>query len=144
MGLFSDLMDKVFGKDEDGAKTETGASEAAAPEVTIEAAQEVATEESAAQAAPEALSQVDVVNLLNGKVEAHAENLDWQKSIVDLLKLMEMDSSYGTRKEMALELGYTEQQIEDDGSGEMNMWLHKQVMQQIAQNGGNVPEELYA
>lgn len=68
--------------------------------------------------------------------------MDWKRSIVDLLKLVELDSSYGTRKEMAIELGYSEEEIDSKGSAEMNMWLHKQVMKKIAENGGKVPEDL--
>lgn len=140
MGLFSNLMDKVFGKDEDSnaaASVEATATEAQ----VVEDAQPV---ETAVAPEPVALSEVDVVNLLDGKVEAHSEDLSWRTSIVDLLKLMELDSSYGARKEMAIELGYSAEDIESKGSAEMNMWLQKQVMHQIAKNGGNVPEELYA
>ena len=72
---------------------------------------------------------------------AHPEDLDWRRSIVDLMKLVDMDSSYGSRKELALELGYSQADIDSKGSAEMNMWLHKRVMQALAENGGKVPAE---
>ena len=72
----------------------------------------------------------------------HPEDLDWKRSIVDLMKLVGMDSSYGARKELALELGYSQADIDAKGSAEMNMWLHKQVMKKLAENGGKVPADL--
>lgn len=73
---------------------------------------------------------------------AHPEDLDWRRSIVDLMKLVGMDSSYGARKELALELGYSQSDIDSKGSAEMNMWLHKEVMKRFAENGGKVPDDL--
>ncbi len=72
----------------------------------------------------------------------NSEELDWKRSIVDLMKLVGMDSSYGARKELALELGYSQANIDSKGSAEMNMWLHKEVMKQLAANGGKVPADL--
>ena len=66
-------------------------------------------------------------------------DLNWRTSIVDLMKLLDMDSSLADRKELATELGYTGA---TDGSAEMNMWLHKEVMRQLAANGGKVPASL--
>jgi hypothetical protein len=67
------------------------------------------------------------------------KNYDWKKSIVDLMKLLDLDSSLNARKELAQELGYTGKL---DGSAEMNIWLHKQVMEQLMKSGGVVPENL--
>ena len=69
------------------------------------------------------------------------EKFDWQKSIVDLMKLLNLDSSLNSRKELAKELGYTGAL---DGSAEMNVWLHKQVMTKLAETGGKVPDSLRA
>ena len=67
------------------------------------------------------------------------EKLDWKVSIVDLMKLLKLDSSLGERKKLAQELGYAGAL---DGSAEMNTWLHKQVMTKVAESGGRVPENL--
>jgi hypothetical protein len=80
-----------------------------------------------------------VAAVLNGLAATQAERLDWQHSIVDLLKLVDLDSSLAARKELATDLGYTG---ELDGSAAMNLWLHKEVMKKLADNGGKVPQEL--
>jgi hypothetical protein len=67
------------------------------------------------------------------------EKLDWSKSIVDLMKLLNLDSSLAARKELATELHYTG---DKNDSATMNIWLHKQVMQKLADNGGKVPDDL--
>ncbi|CAN5246281.1 hypothetical protein BH20VER2_BH20VER2_18840 [soil metagenome] len=77
--------------------------------------------------------------VLNEMAAKHPEKLDWKKSIVDLMKLVGMDSSLSARKELATELGYTGDQSD---SAKMNMWLHKQVLRKFAENGGKVPQEL--
>mgnify|MGYP000270436675 FL=1 len=128
MSLFSRLKDKIFGTKEEEAPTP-------APEPGAE----VATEEAAAEVAP--LEPVDVEAQLVEMEAAHPEDLDWRRSIVDLMKLVDMDSSYGARKELALELGYSQAEIDSKGSAEMNIWLHKRVMQALAENGGKVPAE---
>jgi len=139
MGLFSDLMGKVFGrKDEEKQEETEGVAEEDAP--TPSPAPEA--EEEAEEEAVEALSEVDVEARLTEMEEAHPEDLDWRRSIVDLMKLVGMDSSYGNRKELALELGYSQEDIDSKGSAEMNMWLHKEVMKRFAENGGKVPADL--
>jgi hypothetical protein len=70
---------------------------------------------------------------------SEGRNLNWRTSIVDLMKLLGIDSSLDNRKELARELGYTG---DLDGSAEMNIWLHKKTMQELARNGGRVPAEL--
>jgi len=84
---------------------------------------------------------VDVVAQLEQYAAANPQKLNWKTSIVDLLKLLDIDSSYSARKELATELGCPADLMGD--SAKMNMWLHKTVLKQIAQNGGNVPAELY-
>lgn len=87
-----------------------------------------------------AISAVDVVSKLDGLAAASAEKLNWKVSIVDLLKLLGIDSSLAARKELATELGCPADAMGD--SAQMNMWLHKTVLQKLAQNGGNIPQEL--
>ena len=90
------------------------------------------------QAAPKAISEVDVVKHLEqlGK----GSGLDWKVSIVDLLKLLNIDSSREARNELAKELGCPEDLMKD--SAKMNTWLHKTVLKKIAENGGNIPRSL--
>jgi hypothetical protein len=89
---------------------------------------------------PIAIAVVDVVAKLEGLASSHAEKLNWKVSIVDLLKLLGLDSSFAARKELATELGCPPQRMGD--SAQMNMWLHKTVLQKLAENGGNIPKEL--
>jgi hypothetical protein len=83
---------------------------------------------------------VDVVSKLEKMASENSEKLDWKVSIVDLLKLLELDSSPSARKELATELGCPADMMSD--SAKMNTWLHKTVLAKIAQNGGNIPKEL--
>jgi hypothetical protein len=82
---------------------------------------------------------VDVEAVLAARAAASGEKLNWQSSIVDLMKLLGLDSSLAERKELATELGYTGAK---DGSAEMNIWLHKAVMRKLAENGGKVPASM--
>ncbi len=90
---------------------------------------------------PVEIPMVDVVAQLESLAAANPQKLNWKTSIVDLLKLLDIDSSFSARKELALELGCPPDLMSD--SAKMNMWLHKTVLRQIAENGGNVPAELY-
>ncbi|HRQ89205.1 MAG TPA: DUF3597 domain-containing protein [Bacteroidia bacterium] len=137
MSMFSKLMGRIFGKSEEKPAEEAPPTPSAEP--AAEAAPEAAAPEAAA---PAPISEVDVEANLAALAKENPEKLDWKKSIVDLLKLVGMDSSYGARKELALELGYSADDIEKKGSAEMNMWLHKQVMKKLAENGGKVPADL--
>ena len=83
---------------------------------------------------------VDVISHLEQLAVKAPKGLDWKVSIVDLLKLLDIDSSYAARKELAVELGCPAEKMKD--SAQMNMWLHKTVLQKIADNGGNIPKEL--
>ena len=90
--------------------------------------------------APKPISEVDVVAQLEKRAADNPQKLNWRTSIVDLLKLLDIDSSLDERKALAKELGAPESVM--DHSSEMNMWLHKEVLQRIAANGGNVPANL--
>jgi type IV secretory pathway VirB10-like protein len=90
---------------------------------------------------PKEIPVVDVMAQLEKKAAANPQKLNWKTSIVDLLKLLDIDSSYSARKELAVELGCPAEKMGD--SAQMNMWLHKTVLKKIAENGGNVPSDLY-
>ena len=77
---------------------------------------------------------------MNDLASKSSEKLNWRTSIVDLMKLLKLDSSLSARKELAKELGYTGS---TDDSAAMNIWLHKQVMKKLAENGGKVPADLH-
>lgn len=90
--------------------------------------------------APTPIAVVDVVSQLEKLAAANPQKLNWKVSIVDLLKLLGLDSSFTARKDMATELGCPPEKMGD--SAQMNMWLHKTVLQKIADNGGNIPKDL--
>ena len=94
----------------------------------------------AAPPPPVAIPVVDVVARLEKLAAANPQKLNWKTSIVDLLKLLDIDSSFAARKELATELRCPSELMGD--SAKMNMWLHKTVLKKIADNGGNVPREL--
>jgi hypothetical protein len=87
-----------------------------------------------------AMTVVDIVAKLQELAEKQPETFNWKVSIVDLLKLLGLESSYAARKELAMELGCPADKMSD--SAQMNMWLHKTVLQKLADNGGNIPPEL--
>ena len=87
------------------------------------------------------ISRADVEAILQKLAAEVREDLDWRKSIVDLMKLLKLDSGLGARKQLAEELGYAGAL---DGSADMNIWLHKQVMTKLAESGGKVPDSLKA
>ncbi len=149
MSVFGSIMSAIFGH---GAKAQseptaagpgpasaksapTGAGSISGPAATSS----TATSPTAPSVAP--ASQVDVEAILTKLASQDAEKLDWRKSIVDLMKLLKLDSSLSARKELAKELHYDG---DTNDSAAMNIWLHKQVMIKLAQNGGKVPEELKA
>ena len=89
---------------------------------------------------PQPIAVVDVVAQLEELAAANPQKLNWKTSIVDLLKLLDIDSSFAARKELAVELGCPAEYMGD--SAKMNIWLHKTVLKEIAKNGGNIPPEL--
>ena len=132
MSLFSAILDKPgFGS------KPAAAANAAPPAAPAEAA---AAAPVAAAPAVVAISAVDVLSKLDGLAAANPQKLNWKVSIVDLLKLLDLDSSFDARKGLAVELGCPADKMAD--SAQMNMWLHKTVLQKLADNGGNVPKEL--
>jgi hypothetical protein len=141
------ILSKIFGKIFPSARAETpsapaGGGGALSPE---EAAAATAASEATARAAGAAgaasatMAEVDVKALLDDMASKNSQKLNWKTSIVDLMKLLDLDSSLGERKELAKELGYTGDM---DDSATMNIWLHKQVMNKLAANGGKVPADL--
>jgi hypothetical protein len=130
MGLFGTILEKL------------GLIKPASQEVNVPkvGAPPVAVAPAAPPSAPASIPIVDVIAKLDGLAAANPQKLNWKVSIVDLLKLLDIDSSYGARKELAMELGCPEDKMKD--SAQMNMWLHKTVLQKLAENGGNIPKEL--
>jgi 3-oxoacyl-ACP reductase-like protein len=134
-------MSKIFSHAGTNVAVTTGASAAPASAPSTASAQAAAAPAAvpppAAPAAPP--KAVDVAAILDGLAAKNPEKLDWKKSIVDLMKLVGMDSSFKARKQLAQELNYTG---DPNDSASMNVWLHKQVLVKIAENGGKVPQEL--
>lgn len=89
---------------------------------------------------PAAIPVVDVMTKLEALAAANPQKLNWKTSIVDLLKLLGIDSSFAARKALATELNCPAEKMAD--SAQMNLWLHKTVLQKIAENGGNIPKDL--
>ncbi|TKR55303.1 DUF3597 domain-containing protein [Allopusillimonas ginsengisoli] len=137
MGLFGTILEKLgIGS----AKAAPAPDVAAVPKAAPADATSVPASASNAGAASQGIPVVDVVTQLEQKAAASSQKLNWKTSIVDLLKLLDMDSSLTARKELATELGCPTELMAD--SAQMNMWLHKKVLARIAENGGNVPADL--
>ena len=143
MGMFKDLMGKIFGH---VAEAPPDASGGVDPESRVQAARRQGVP--VAQAVPGApsaatatVAAVDVEAVLNKMAAENKQKLDWKHSIVDLMKLVGMDSSLSARKELAADLHYTG---DTNDSAAMNIWLHKEVMKKLAANGGKVPADLLA
>ena len=135
MGMFDKVLSALgFGK----AKAAEPAPATPEPAPTI--AQSTAPAPEVVPPPPAAIEVVDVVAQLEERAAKNPEKLNWRTSIVDLLKLLGIDSSFAARKELAHELGCPQELMAD--SAKMNMWLHKTVLQRIADNGGNVPADL--
>jgi len=136
MSIFCKIMSAIFGTKADAAPAAGGAAAggAAAGGSAGGAATGGPTGSPAAPAAT-----VDVAPILDKAVAAKGEKLEWRTSIVDLMKALDIDSSFSARKELAKELGYTG---DSNDSASMNIWLHKQVMTKLAANGGKLPPEI--
>jgi len=139
MGLLSNLMSKIFSHSGATIATTAGAGAAPAAAPSTATAQPGAPAAAAPAAPPAPAKVVDVAAILDGLAAKNPEKLDWKKSIVDLMKLVGMDSSFKARKQLAQELNYTG---DPNDSASMNVWLHKQVLKKIAENGGKVPQDL--
>ena len=149
MSLFGKILDKLgFHHGAAQAAPPPGAPAARSAGAPTAAPQQAAAAASAAPApstapaaaAPVGIAVVDVVSQLEKLAAASSEKLNWKVSIVDLLKLLGLDSSFAARKELATELGCPADKMGD--SAQMNMWLHKTVLQKLADNGGNIPRDL--
>jgi hypothetical protein len=135
MSLFASILHKLgFNRPAGAAAT---APQTSAPSQTAPAP---STATVTAATAPTAIAVVDVVAKLEGLAASNAQKLNWKVSIVDLLKLLDLDSSFAARRELATELGCPVEKMGD--SAQMNMWLHKTVLQKLADNGGNIQKEL--
>jgi hypothetical protein len=126
MSIFGKIMSAIFGSKADAAAP--AATESRAPG---------GPSTGGGAAAP--AQSVDVAPILDKAAAAKGEKLEWRTSIVDLMKALDIDSSFSARKELAKELGYTG---DSNDSASMNIWLHKQVMAKLAANGGKLPPEI--
>ena len=135
MSILGSIFAKIFPSSHAAATTDAAPAPAEAPASAPDAS--IAPEAPAA-ATPVAISEVDVTAILDGM--PGASGLNWRTSIVDLMKLLDLDSSLGARKQLAGELNYTG---DTNDSATMNIWLHRQVMNKLAANGGTVPADLH-
>jgi hypothetical protein len=135
MSIFGKIMSAIFGTKADAAAP--GTTTAAGGSAPASGSAPAANESRAPAAAP--TQSVDVAPILDKAVAAKGEKLEWRTSIVDLMKALDIDSSFSARKELAKELGYTG---DSNDSASMNIWLHKQVMAKLAANGGKLPPEI--
>jgi ribonuclease HIII len=131
MGVFSKILSKIFGS----AKANAGP----AAQQSQFSPKSSTTSTTAQQGGAQTQQPVDVNAILTDMAARNQQKLNWQTSIVDLMKLLGLDSSLSERQELARELGYTGDMSD---SATMNIWLHKQVMTKLAENGGRVPQEL--
>ena len=149
MSIFGSIVSRIFGG---GAASPAGAeaiaaatapSSGAAEPVAPVAGMPTETQQPAMAAASSAPSgqPVDVEAVLTGLASKQSQTLNWRVSIVDLMKLLNLDSSLGARKELAQELHYTG---DTNDSASMNIWLHREVMQKLAANGGKLPAGMQA
>jgi hypothetical protein len=147
MSVFGNIVSAIFGSKHAASVTAAAGSSAPSPSAGSATAPSPSTATAAApsagtsagSAAAKPISKADVEAILAKLDEEQDEDYDWKRSIVDLMKLLKLDSGLGARKQLAQELGYTGAL---DGSAEMNVWLHKQVMTKLAETGGTVPDSL--
>src|SRR5262245_27581038 len=133
MSIFGSIVSAIFGKGATPGSAAVVASEAVAPAPKGSAT----VGGGVASGKPMALEEVD--GMIKKIADGHKEKYNWNQSIVDLMKLLNLDSSLAARKQLAKELGY---KGDLNGSAEMNTWLHKQVMTKLAESGGVVPDSL--
>ena len=135
MSIFGKIKDAIFGKKATAQPAPQQQPTPAQPPPSATPQPAPTAQTPAAPAEP-----VDVEAVLTQKLaEKGNPDLNWRSSIVDLMKALDLDSSLENRKELATELGYDG---DKDGSAEMNIWLHKRVMAELARNGGKVPAGL--
>ncbi len=139
MSVFGNIVSAIFGSKH--AAGVTAAAGSSSPPPSSPATSASAGTAAGATAAAKPISKADVEAILAKLADEQDEDLDWKSSIVDLMKLLKLDSGLGARKQLAQELGYTGAL---DGSAAMNVWLQKQVMTKLAESGGKVPDSLRA
>ena len=144
MSVFGNIVSAIFGSKHAATVAPTAGGSAAAPAssattTSMETTPSNSASAGSSSAAP--ISRADVEAILKKLHDEQREDFDWRKSIVDLMKLLKLDSGLAARKQLAQELGYT---CALDGSADMNVWLHKQVMTKLAESGGKVPDSLKA
>jgi hypothetical protein len=137
MSIFGKIMSAIFGSKAAATPPAGGAPAAGGPAAGAGSTSGSAPAPSSAPAAP--AQSVDVAAIVDKAAAAKGEKLEWRTSIVDLMKALDIDSSFAARKELAKELGYTG---DSNDSASMNIWLHKQVMAKLAANGGKLPPEI--
>jgi hypothetical protein len=138
MSIFGKIKDAIFGHAQ--AQQPAQPAQDAQPQAPAMPQMDTSPAQAApaqAQAAPQ--QPVDVEAMLSDIAQNNGQQLNWRRSIVDLMKLLGLDPSLENRQELATELGY---QGEKNGSAEMNIWLHKRVMEELEKNGGKVPESM--
>lgn len=138
MGLFSKILTKLGLKKKSEEPKSGSSTTRAAPKQ--QRSTRAAPDWSKERAHRSKMEVVDVVSQLEELAAKTSQDLNWKTSIVDLLKLLDLDSSYEARKELAVELDCPSDKLDD--SAAMNIWLHKTVLQKIADNGGNIPRDL--
>ena len=136
MGVFDSIKNAIFGHHASASIPTTAAATSPAPPVSAAVAQPIA-KPSASPSSQQPV--VDVEAILQGLAAKNTQKLNWQTSIVDLMKLLGLDSSLQNRTTLAKELGYTGNTAD---SAAMNTWLHQQVMNKLAESGGKVPASL--
>ena len=143
MNLFHTILSKIFPSDHPAVAQNAPPAPTAAAATSSQdsgaSTPAVANSTLAAPATAANFPPVDVEAVLNGLAQQNSEKLNWRTSIVDLMKLVGMDSGLSTRKALAPELRYAG---DTNVSTNMNIWLHKQVMKKIAENGGKLPDDL--
>lgn len=140
MGIFDKIKGAIWGKAEAAEPSAPAAAPTtAAPAPAAAPTTQAPTPAASAPAASAPVQPVDVAAILDEAVKKNGQTLDWRKSIVDLMKALDLDSSLANRKELAKELGYTG---DTEDSASMNIWLHKQVLAKLKENGGKVPADL--
>jgi hypothetical protein len=139
MSIFGSIMSKIFGSHEASAPRPDAQPASTAGSATPSVQASASPTQTSSVAPATSRQPVDVEAVLSDLASKSSQQLNWRTSIVDLMKLLDLDSSLAARKELATELHYSG---DTSDSASMNIWLHKQVMQKLAENGGKVPENL--
>ncbi len=139
MGVLSNIMNAIFGSKASASPAQAPSGSAPASGSSSMPASSPAAPTQGGSGGAASGGSVDVAAVLDKAVAAKKQKLEWRTSIVDLMKALDLDSSLSARKELAKDLHYDG---DTNDSAKMNIWLHQQVMQKLAENGGKVPSEL--